>query len=175
MSYQKVTNYQSNKENPFLKDTVSHVIKGEKKIMMGSGKDTDLVVGINGEIKGHSVFLKRTTIDKAQFAKVYVSNLVQFFGLSKAGIRVFGYIASTVKPDKDFVIMDFDECMDFTKYKSQKSILTGISELLKNSFIARGKNPYHYFINPTIFFNGNRITFLKQYQVNNNNIESITK
>jgi hypothetical protein len=55
--------------------------------------------------------------------------------------------------------------MNHTGYKSKKTIFTGLSELLENKFIARGNHPYKYFINPTIFFNGDRITFLKQYEI----------
>jgi len=162
MSYKKITKYSFNKKNPFLLDTISHVVKGHKTIVMGKGKDTDLIIGKGGEVKGHSVFMKKTTVDKAEFRKLFVSKIPQFFGLNKAGIRVFGYVVSISKINIDQVYIDFDECMEFTGYKAKKTVLTGISELLENAFIARGKNPYHYFINPTIFFNGDRLSFLEQ-------------
>jgi hypothetical protein len=34
-----------------------------------------------------------------------------------------------------------------------------------NHFIARGPNPFVYYINPTIFFNGDRLTFVEQYEL----------
>jgi len=180
MGYKKVTKYEYNKENPFLEDTIVHVVKGYKTIVMGKGKDTDLVVNSDGEIKGHSVFMKKIKVDKAEFRKLFISNIAYFFGLSKSGIRVFGYIASITRINKDSVFIDFDDCMEFTGYKSKKTILTGLSELLENSFIARGKNPYHYFVNPTIFWNGDRISFLEQIvkqkdneQVENQKVELI--
>jgi hypothetical protein len=55
--------------------------------------------------------------------------------------------------------------MEYTGYNAKKTILNALSELLENKFIARGSNPYHYFINPTIFFNGDRLIFLEQYEV----------
>jgi hypothetical protein len=36
---------------------------------------------------------------------------------------------------------------------------------MENKFIARGPNPYKYYINPTIFFNGDRLTFIEQYEL----------
>ena len=55
--------------------------------------------------------------------------------------------------------------MKYTNYKSKNSILSGLSELLENRFIARGSNPYKYYLNPTIFFNGDRLTLVKHFEV----------
>ena len=164
----KLYEYKLNKVNPFIDQTIHHVEKGDKYIMMGS-PEGDLVVGPEGELKAHSVFLKKIKVDKAEFRKIYISSLAVWFGLSKTGIRIFSFIASIIKPNKDFFIIDFDDCMEFTGYKSRKSISDGIKELIENKFIARGRNQYQYFINPTVFFNGDRLTFLQQYHVKNDN------
>ena len=39
----------------------------------------------------------------------------------------------------------------------------GLSGLIGSSIIARGKKDYLYFINPMVFFNGDRVTFAKTY------------
>jgi len=162
MPYKKITVFDTNKENPFLDDAVMHIQKGTKTILMGSNKSDILIDSRTGEAKGHSVFFKKTDVDKAQFAKVYISNLASFFGLSKAGIKIFGFVLSITKINKDYVDFDYSACMEFTGYKSKKAILTGLAELLENGFIARGKHTYHFFINPTIFWNGDRISFFNQ-------------
>ena len=56
-----------------------------------------------------------------------------------------------------------DDCMEYTQYKSDTSIRIGLTNLLKNEIIARGRNDSLYFINPMVAFNGNRITFAKTY------------
>ena len=53
--------------------------------------------------------------------------------------------------------------MEYTQYKSDTSIRIGLTNLLKNEIIARGRNDSLYFINPMVAFNGNRITFAKTY------------
>lgn len=162
--YKQVGGFELNKINPFLDETIQHIEKGDKVILMGT-KNADMIIDSEGNVKGHSVFAKRIKIDKAEFAKIYISSIANWFGLSKAGIRIFGYITSVIKPNKDDFMMNFDDCMKFTGYTSKKTIITGVSELLENQFIARGTNSYHYYINPTIFFNGDRISFLEQYEV----------
>ena len=59
-----------------------------------------------------------------------------------------------------------DDCMEYTQYKSDTSIRIGLTNLLKNEIIARGRNDSLYFINPMVAFNGNRITFAKTYVKN---------
>lgn len=156
--------YGYNKVNPFLEDTLQHIEKGEKLVLVGTSNEM-LIDKDTGEVKSHTVFAKRHKIDKAEFAKLYTSNLAAFFDLSRAGIKVFAYVVKVLKPNKDFFIFSYEDCSEYTGYKSKKSITDGIKELIENKFIARGQNPYVYFINPTIFFNGNRITFLHSFDV----------
>jgi hypothetical protein len=55
--------------------------------------------------------------------------------------------------------------MKFTGYTSKASIYSGVSELLKNNFIARTHKAYTFFINPAIFFNGSRLVMVNEYVV----------
>jgi len=160
----KLYEYKLNTVNPFLSDTVNHIERGEKVIMMGN-KDADMMINKDGDIQAHSLFAKKIKIDKAQFAKIYLGSLAAWFELSKTGIRMFTYIVQTIKPNQDSFMLHYAKCMEQTGYKSKKSISNGLKELIENKFIARGENQYIYFINPTIFFNGDRITFLEQYEI----------
>jgi hypothetical protein len=99
--------------------------------------------------------------------------LSNWFDLSKAGIKMFAYVANQVTPNKDTFDVDFDECKAFTGYKGTSTILSALAELMENKFIARGPNPYKYYINPTIFFNGDRLTFIEQYEVESKEENSV--
>ena len=66
-------------------------------------------------------------------------------------------------PKQDLFSFFLDECMEHTGYKSEKSVYIGLASLLQNQIIARGRNDSHYFINPMIAFNGDRVTFAKTY------------
>lgn len=164
MIYKKVGDYALNKINPFLEETVQHIERGEKTLLFGQ-KNPDLIIDSDSQVKGHSLFARKVQVDKAKFMKVFMTGLSNWFDLSKAGIKVFAYVANQINPNRDTFDLDFDECKSFTGYKSDKMIFSGLAELMENKFIARGPNPYKYYINPTIFFNGDRLTFIEQYEV----------
>lgn len=163
MKYNKLTQ-PLNRQNPFLEETLQHIEKGEKTLLFGQ-KDRDLLIDSDGQVKGHSLFARKMTVDKAKFMKVFMTGLINWFDLSKASIKVFAYVANQVVPNKDTFIFDLEDCKAFTSYSGRNTITSALAELVDNQFIARGPNPYIYYINPTVFFNGDRLTFIEQYEV----------
>lgn len=164
-AYKSIKSYETNKNNPFMIKTVTHIDKGDKFILVGNKKSDLMIDGSTNEVKAHTVMAKRTKIDRAQFVKIYTSTIRGWFDLSKTAMKVFSYIACTIKPNQDQFILIFEECMEFTGYKSKKSIIQGLTELIDNDIIARSKTSVMYFINPSFFFNGDRLTLLQQYDV----------
>ncbi len=164
MKYNKLTEYGSNRVNPFLDDTLQHIEKGEKTLLFGQ-KNPDLIIDSDSVVKGHSLFARKVTVDKAKFMKIFMTGLSNWFDLSKAGIKMFAYVANQIEPNRDNFIFDLEDCKAFTGYSSKNSIFSGLAELVENKFIARGPAFNIYYINPTIFFNGDRLTFIEQYEV----------
>lgn len=161
--YKKISIYNKHDKSPFLGEVLDIQVGKRRRILAGKGND-DLIVSQEGEVLGSQVFAIHEKVDNEKFTKIYERGMVEMFNLSKSGLRVFGYITSIVKPNKGDVIFEIDSCMDYTGYKTVKPILKGISELLNSKFIARSKYHYRYFINPTMFFNGSRVAFIKVYE-----------
>jgi len=163
-----LTEFSLNKENPFLKQAVEQVQKNiVKKYKTASSTDQKAILKAfdenTGEVLGHTQFIRQIEVDEEQFAKVYLSNFSAFFDLKPQAIRVFGYILTQLIPNRDEFLFLTDECLEYTKYKSGTSVRIGLTSLLENEIIARGRAENLYFINPLITFNGNRITFAKTY------------
>lgn len=163
-----LTDYSLNKENPFLKEAVEQVNKNIVKKYKTASKTGEKAIlqafdSTTGEILGHTQFIRQIEVDEEQFAKVYLSNFTSFFELKPQAVRVFGYILNQLTPNKDEFLFLLDEAQEYTGYKSATSIRIGITSLLANSIIARGRADNLYFINPMVAFNGNRITFAKTY------------
>lgn len=177
MKYKTITSYKVNTENPFVDDLFQIEISSRKKLL--SSKTPSMIInGETGEVEGTQVLAIFEKVDREQFTKIYRKGLMAMYDLSKAGIRVFSYIASMAKPNRDTVIFDIDDCKEFTGYKTHPPINTGLSELVESGFIARTKKHYMYFINPTMFFNGNRYVFMKAYQLDEQSTtipKSVTK
>ena len=164
----KITEFEKNTENPFLKKAVEEVnnsIVKKYKSATKTGQNAILhaLDPNTGELVGHTQFIRQIEVDEEQFAKIYLSNFSAFFDLQPSAIKVFGYILNNLLPNKDFFYFNREDCMNYAGYKSDSSIFKGLAQLLKSEIIARGKTDYIYFINPMIFFNGNRISFAKTY------------
>ena len=159
--------FAKNKENPFLKEAVEQIqqsIVKKYKNTSGSSRNAILqAVNSDGELVGHTSFIQQIEVDEEQFTKIYLSQFSAFWNLKTQAIRVFGYIMTKLVPKQDLFSFFLDECMEYTGYKSEKSVYIGLASLLQNQIIARGRNDSHYFINPMIAFNGDRVTFAKTY------------
>ena len=163
----KLSQFQKNKENPFLKEAIeeinSNVVKRWKTAGKSDKKAVLTAINNDGEIVGHTRFLQQIEVDEKQFTKIYLSNFQAFFNLKPNAIRVFGYIMTKLKPKKDEFIFILDECLEYTDYKAHTSVHRGLAQLLENKIIARGRTEFLYFINPMVAFNGDRVTFSKSY------------
>ncbi len=159
--------FAKNKENPFLKEAVEQIQQSiVKKYKNTSGTSRNAIlqaVNSDGELVGHTSFIQQIEVDEEQFTKIYLSQFSAFWNLKTQAIRVFGYIMTKLVPKQDLFSFFLDECMEHTGYKSEKSVYIGLASLLQNQIIARGRNDSHYFINPMIAFNGDRVTFAKTY------------
>jgi hypothetical protein len=165
-----IRDFAKNKENPFLKEAIAkienNIVKKFKKTS-GTSKNAILhAVNSDGEIIGHTSFIQQIEVDEEKFTKIYLSQFSSFFDLDKGAIKVFGYIMTILQPKKDQFTFILEDCMEYTGYKSHKSIHDGLAGLLKAEIIARGSREIFYFINPMVAFNGDRVTFSKTYVKN---------
>lgn len=165
----KVTDFPQNHENPFLPKAIPEM-KGHftRALVNAAGADQKAVLNAfdpsTGEVLGNTTFVRRKIVDDDKFTKLYLAQFEAFFDLSQAGIRVFGYFMTCMKPSRDMVVFDKEACMAYTHYTSSSSIYRGIAELLNCSIIARGWTDGIFFVNPLIVWNGNRVTFVTQYE-----------
>ncbi len=165
MAYKSVKKYEAFKENPFVEQAIQD-IKIIQKTQVVRSKNRDeiqLIVNSSGEVEGHTAFMKFVEVDEEQFAKVYLSQFTAFWELSKPAIRVFGFIINVLKPKQDEFFLEMTKCLDYTKYKHPKDVLSGISALIECGIIARSDSHFKYFINPMVVFNGDRVSFAKTY------------
>ena len=166
-SHYVLGSHELNRENPFLKEAIEQIQSGiVKKYKNTSGTSRNAIlqaVNSEGKVMGHTSFIQQIEVDEQQFTKIYLSQFSAFFELNSQSIKVFGYIMTKLMPKQDFFIFDLEECLEYTGYKSGQSVYNGLSGLIGSSIIARGKKDYLYFINPMVFFNGDRVTFAKTY------------
>lgn len=170
MKYKKITEHPAYENNPFVEEALEgiqkQIVRKTRVIRPDDGlakQVQQIVVNADGEATGYGAFMQYIEVDEDKFAKVYLSQFAAFWELSKPAIRVFGYILSALKPGQDRLIFKMDKALSYTNYSHRSHVLTGLSNLVECGIIARTPYDYEYFINPLVFFNGNRVTFARTY------------
>jgi hypothetical protein len=165
--YKPIKELPKYQHNPFLENAIQKVEENtvSKRRFIKGGKGVEQsIVNDHGEITGTTAFLQQIEVDEDKFAKLYLSQFSAFWDLSKPAIKVFGHIITNcLIPNKDEFYFNMDEALEYTRYTSNRYILTGLASLCEHDIIARSNMAYKYFINPLVVFNGNRVTFAKTY------------
>lgn len=159
-----VSSAEKHEHNPFLGEDLFKIDKGRKQIIVGGTKDV-LVDSETGETKGMAFMHRIKTVDKAQFVKLYVSEIQSLFDLSRTGLKVFGFVINSLRINGDTIYINHRKVMEYCEYKSTRPVYKGLAELLNNNIIAMSKDANMWYINPSIVFNGDRIAFIKEYRL----------
>lgn len=155
------------RENPFWQPT--EVTVGHKHIRVAGGRH----VSEEGESVQHSGVHIVTEVDKDEFIKLYTKNMRVFFDLKPATQKVLQVILDAVQkaPNADCIYLHWFGVEEYTAANgttiSKASFHNAMKELLLKKFIAEAVEPHKFWINPHLFFNGDRMSFVREYRIKN--------
>ena len=139
-----------------------------KQVRTGGVKE--LIDPTSGEVH-NAVIVEQEELDEVHFVKVFTAGIRAAFGLSLTGSRVFQAILDVYQRQPltggfaDSIYLHFfDGGLDGRALDmSDRTFRRGLVELLENGFLyPRGENLY--WVNPNLFFRGDRATFIKEYR-----------
>lgn len=151
-------------KNPFW-DPYSVDI-GQKKVTIAGGFITQPETG---ETSHHAGIHRIEFVDEDRFIKVFTQNLKVFFDLSIASQKVLQCVLHTLQesPNKDGIFLPWFTVEDYSKLHEMKisraTFHRSLKEMLEKGFLAESEHASFYWINPHLFFNGNRMTFVSEY------------
>lgn len=152
------------KENPFLEE---FEIKLKTKLIK-SGLGDSLVDEKTGELVAYSAIHKIETHDEEQFIKVFRKHNYMIFELSKRAIKVMEYIFSEAQksPNQDVIYLSTEGALEYFKKVSKScgksTYMLALKEIVERGVLAKKNEVNRYFINPEVFFNGDRAFFLTE-------------
>ncbi len=158
------------RENPFWEPTEVKI--GKKTVRVAGG----MHISNEGEGVQHSGIHIIEHVDKDEFVKLYTRNIKTFFNLKLSSQKVLQVILHVVQksPGSDAIYLPFFEIQDYAKRNnlgiSKASFHNAMKEMLEKGFLAEAEAPNKYWINPHLFFNGDRMTFIKEYRLRNEKI-----
>jgi hypothetical protein len=148
-----VSDFPTFENNPF------HVIGLETKSIKEDPEGKTMVDESTGEyLKVINLGKNELKVfDNVKYTKLYDESISILKDFSSPTLKVWCYILTQLKPTKDEVVFNMQDCIKFTGYTASINVYKGITELLEKNYIARsiGKGGT-YFINPNLFFNGDR-------------------
>lgn len=152
-------------QNPLFDPTLVRE-RSHKRLTTVRGPLTDSTGEIVAEHSIHAI----EYVDPDEFVKVYVSGVKAMFGLSRTATRVFyaildAYRDTPVSLGHDCVMLKwFDGGLNGRQIgMCETTFHRGLRELICKRFLAvRAGNLY--WINPHLFFKGNRFTLIKEWR-----------
>lgn len=99
--------------------------------------------------------------DTGKYTKLFTNGKLKLAELSSAGTKVVCYIMLNAIPNQEDICLHPQLVAKEMGYKDQRSVYEGLVDILKSGLIARKTGYGSYFwINPNLFFNGDRTKLL---------------
>ena len=153
--------------NPFIQETLgtlAETVKTKKEFVMGDKKMQNVIRKADtGEVVGETAMMRFKKVDTEQFTKIYCTKIKSFFNMTESAGKVFEYTLLTLEKNKDQIYLYEGDIAGYTGL-SERSCSRAINVLIENKILARTVRPYWYFINPTLFFNGDRLALIDIYE-----------
>lgn len=154
-------------ENPFVAGSVFTVPKRMKGSRIQTAGPLTMSDG-DGEIVGMAEVRRYQEVDSDRFVKVFVSQLNAFYDLKPGSMKILTLILHEVaKPqniNSDRIYLNYDLAVEHFQEQNSKApakatFYSALTELTEKGFVAPATKLNLWYINPAIFFNGDRIRF----------------
>lgn len=154
-------------ENPFIQKMG---VKAKTRKVMNKRGDMMLVSSETGEIQSQIAgFWEAEEVDSTKFIKLFVNGVRALAELSNAGTRVFEllYIEMQNNVGRDTVYLSYSGIDTRQKSISRSTFARGLAEIIDKKFIAAMPAIGWYWVNPDFIWNGDRLTFVREYRKKN--------
>lgn len=170
------------KENPFMTE---HTVSTRRKRITVGGRGRAIIDTETGEVEDTAEIVMVRDVDSEQFVKLFTQNIRVFFDLTPGTMKLVQVLLSQVQkhPNTDRVMLSIAIAQDYFAETqgptlSKASFHRAVKEMLEKQFIAETMLSGLFFINPNLFFNGDRIRFvneIKRRKANEEHAELVGK
>lgn len=157
--------------NPFIKSLAEYKVSKKRTVVKGNKAIVDNDTGLTEDV---AEITTTRSVDGDLFVKLYSLKLREIFSLKPGSFRVLEVLlhqVQTTAKDSDLVALNYRitaayfETHDL-KPMSRSTFHTAIVEMVAKGFLAQSEHSSDlYFINPNLFFNGNRISFVEEWHI----------
>lgn len=148
-------------KNPYHENLMVSIQYGTKSKAM-IGNQEQLYDGAGNAIPMKLAVMQQEIVDKQKFVKVYVDQIELMFELPKYAGKLFYYIVQNIVQGTDEIYLFPKDIIEACGWKNTIQLDKALIVLCRRGFLAKSYRTYWWYINPTIFFNGDRVTFIRQ-------------
>ncbi|WP_176025820.1 hypothetical protein [Burkholderia vietnamiensis] len=161
-------------ENPSIGQAIINTKKGVKLHFNNTNCQFTVLRHDSEEMQSAAIdFVAKTFVDKDQFIKIYIHSFPVLADLKNSTKVLFQYVLMAIhkgiKQDSVYLSYeDYEDCVSQYPLMSKISKATYfrcINELLDKQILFKSNKSNIYFINIAYIFNGDRLTFIRQYQL----------
>jgi len=142
-----------------------------KRRRVKTGSNRDLVDPTTGELQAVAAVYTFEEKDDMEFVKVFSEGVKAAFGLSKTAHRVFQVVLDQYQgtpmrggyADSVYLAWFDGGLSGHSIGMTDRTFQNGLKELLAKGFIAP-RSPNLFWVNPALFFKGDRVAFVKEYR-----------
>lgn len=111
--------------------------------------------------------VKYRKFDNEKFVKLYHRNMKALSRMGVTSLKVLFFVMYEVgalsrNQQVDYFSIHIQDCMDFCGFRNRKSVYDGLEELLVLKAIFRKTGKLEFWINPNVFFNGDRVKYMEE-------------
>jgi hypothetical protein len=158
--------------SPEINPLADSIVIDIKNRQVRTGGIQEMVSTGDGQVHEHAVVVSVQEIDDVQFVKVFAAGVKATYDLTKPAHKVFQALLQVYQQtpmhggyvDKVYLFW-IDGGLGCGKLEmSERSYRRGLVELLQKGFLFPCK-PNLFWVNPNLFFRGNRAIFVKEYRI----------
>jgi len=161
------------KINPYVFENALNIKTKKKKLTVSKG--TELVEKDGTETVFTSTISQIQEVDKEEFIKIFTGQIKLYFDLSQAGFKLYfvllGIYQKNIGGDEIYFNLEIaqEEAVKYEYNISKTVYYRALKELLDKNIIAKSSRKYIFYINPAIFFNGDRAKFVRDIKLKKEN------
>lgn len=141
-----------------------------KRRHVSTGVKTPLTDKRTGEVTAAAIIHQLEERDDAEFVKIFAEGVAAAYDLSKTAYRVFQLVIGQYEKvpmsggfvDSVYLWWSNGKLNGEAVDMSETTFHRGLKELLSKNFLSP-RMPSDYWINPNLFFKGDRVMFIKEY------------
>jgi hypothetical protein len=180
---EKITNLKKLKLSPKINPLIESAVPIKTKSgLVATKMSNNLVDTETGEQHTHALIHTVKTVDNANFVKMFAEGVKKAFELNRTEMRVFQKVLEVYEKEKmpggyadSITLCWFDDGLNGEKIgMSDRTFQNGLKGLLNKGFLSP-KLRDQFWVNPSLFFKGDRVAFITEYRRNKTSEQEILK